>query len=700
MMTEHNERVIEVLNRYITEGPEPHYAIMLNGAWGCGKTYFIRERWLKQIEDTEKYSIINVSLFGVKNINELKEEIAYNKIILEEAIERSDKANKPLDKAKKLANTNGVKEFSCLINKILESKVGIRFNDVSKIFTHDWLSKDKEGITRVLILDDLERAKMDLKEIFGFVSSYIESTGLRVIFLSNDDEISKTEKVKIKEETSVEEVKLQDITDNKDISKYNKGELNSQVVKIANNKKTITTKREMFSDEDYHRIREKVIGETLRIEADIDDALLHFFKEMKYLEEEIKIIEPLIREIRRTLSYNNLRVVRQTLMKLQLLYRTVISSKYYDEYKYSEIEIAGSLKPKDAYVKNVVKFFILANMKKVMGDLNAENLWLAAGVNGLGLYKPLTQLDEQNSVWVNYIWGGELDKDVVRKAVDEDMQALIPQEIKEKDSIFKLQVGYWKYSKEEFYRLQSKMINELRQGFYTEIMALMQAYCLLITFEKDGILREVDNVDELFDEVLDKVKVCEPEGSKTGRNSVDYMKVELGGYRGYQLYYSVDKKRVAKFLDRVKKEYKKSKEVNMSISINELVSEIIESKKDVYQFYDKFEQFQPTLEWVGSDTMWRLLDKIQLEEQRVLFSTLNSRYGLNSLGCEDSCLAYKSEEPILESLVEGYTKRYEKAKEDKDNKVSMYCFLKVDSERTLNGFKDKMKKGEEVKLEL
>ena len=35
--------------------------------------------------------------------------------------------------------------------------------------------------------------KMDLKEIFAFISSYIKTTDLRVIFISNDYEIRKTD---------------------------------------------------------------------------------------------------------------------------------------------------------------------------------------------------------------------------------------------------------------------------------------------------------------------------------------------------------------------------------------------------------------------------------------------------------------------------------------------------------------------------
>ena len=57
-MTEHNSRIVEALNRYITTEHAPHYAIMLNGEWGSGKTFFIKEKWLKNIDNLE-----NIALF-------------------------------------------------------------------------------------------------------------------------------------------------------------------------------------------------------------------------------------------------------------------------------------------------------------------------------------------------------------------------------------------------------------------------------------------------------------------------------------------------------------------------------------------------------------------------------------------------------------------------------------------------------------
>lgn len=47
-----NESIFSFLN-YYASCPNPQYAIMLRGNWGCGKTYFIK-RWLKSFEQKAK----------------------------------------------------------------------------------------------------------------------------------------------------------------------------------------------------------------------------------------------------------------------------------------------------------------------------------------------------------------------------------------------------------------------------------------------------------------------------------------------------------------------------------------------------------------------------------------------------------------------------------------------------------------------
>ena len=73
-----NRNILTFLNEY-AEIPDPQYAIMLRGAWGCGKTFFIRQ-WIKQLKndkdaDKLKWRPIYVSLYGLTTTQQITEQI-------------------------------------------------------------------------------------------------------------------------------------------------------------------------------------------------------------------------------------------------------------------------------------------------------------------------------------------------------------------------------------------------------------------------------------------------------------------------------------------------------------------------------------------------------------------------------------------------------------------------------------------------
>lgn len=43
-----NKEITNFLDEYV-QIPNPQYAVMLKGAWGCGKTFFIQQ-WIKTLK--------------------------------------------------------------------------------------------------------------------------------------------------------------------------------------------------------------------------------------------------------------------------------------------------------------------------------------------------------------------------------------------------------------------------------------------------------------------------------------------------------------------------------------------------------------------------------------------------------------------------------------------------------------------------
>jgi hypothetical protein len=720
-MTEHNKRVIETLNRYIGIGvenaPDPHYAIMLNGAWGCGKTYFVKKKWVAGIPNKEKLSIINVSLFGLKNVDELRDEIAHSKVIFEEFMEKTKKTKKIVEKAREATDKEVVKGISLIFDKVIDSKFGISISEGSALFTRNWLAENKKGVTKVLILDDLERTKMDLKEVFGFVSSYIENTSMRVVFISNDAEIKTREK-----SYTYENIKTEKIN-----SKTNS----------EKSEENIETRLEITQGEDYTKIREKVIGETLLIEIDVDDALKHFLDEMNYSTEECEVLTKFIKDAREKLKYENLRVIRQTLIKLHPLLEAIKRVKAYKKYQYNDIEISGEKYSKDYYLQTVAQIFIVANMQKVMGHLEKREVALAYSVfmnEGLSVLKKKEIIKEddkrkgnnyfdllldlaaegwnvfiplkENSgfeIWDRYIWNGELDLLFVEEVVTQEISDITPDEYKPKSTLLLLKKGFWNYSKKQYEQHLAKLIKELEIGEYKEVVELVTAYSLFKRLEKWDILEGIDNVEIFFDNLIEKIQLEYNLIPNSYRDNFDNLDLTDITYKGYQVDTDIARDEVVAFLDKLKVRYRSLKNSKDRIDIVSSVEQVISGSLHATELYKDLRQrdvegatnnyvWKPVLDGVGAEKLLEMLDTLTMIEQRRLFSTLKLRYGHNENGAEDRYLVYKPEKSVLEELVQGYKNRFEKAREERDNKVSMYSYIVKDSEETLEVFNKKIGK--------
>ena len=69
------QELTEAVTDYLQDN-ETEYAIMINGKWGCGKTYFWNNSIVPKLKE-KSIKNISVSLYGVKNIDEIEQKILY-----------------------------------------------------------------------------------------------------------------------------------------------------------------------------------------------------------------------------------------------------------------------------------------------------------------------------------------------------------------------------------------------------------------------------------------------------------------------------------------------------------------------------------------------------------------------------------------------------------------------------------------------
>lgn len=174
--------IIDVVKGYL-EDKKNSYALMLTGEWGCGKTYFVKHALTENLEaGASRHPVVVASAYGVKNLAELCGAIEAG-FISKYAIGRAN--------GEKMSRRDSLVEFakdtgvSFLGKKIrdFEKKAGVDLrmaplNAVNLII----------GPEALLVIDDVERCDMGLRELLGAVDHLVVGCGKKVVLVCNEDE--------------------------------------------------------------------------------------------------------------------------------------------------------------------------------------------------------------------------------------------------------------------------------------------------------------------------------------------------------------------------------------------------------------------------------------------------------------------------------------------------------------------------------
>lgn len=168
------------LNEYIKhyfEKDRTHSAIMLNGGWGTGKSYYIQHELIPFLDtETEKRCIV-ISLYGLKDTAEISKgifwEIKAKKVMTEVKSEKS-----VVSKLAAKTIARGVTSFLGVDLRADEA-------DLVKLYESVDLSD------KLIILEDIERSQIDLQELLGYVNNLVEHDDTKVLLVANEKEMLK-----------------------------------------------------------------------------------------------------------------------------------------------------------------------------------------------------------------------------------------------------------------------------------------------------------------------------------------------------------------------------------------------------------------------------------------------------------------------------------------------------------------------------
>lgn len=174
--------IIGVVRGYL-EDKENSYALMLTGEWGCGKTYFVEHALTEKLEEDEsQHPVVVASAYGAKDLAELCGAIEAG-FISKYAIGRAASGERSRrDSLVEFAKDTGVSLLGKKIRE-LEKKAGVDLkmtplNAVNLII----------GPEALLVIDDVERCGMGLRELLGAVDHLVVGCGKKVLLVCNEDE--------------------------------------------------------------------------------------------------------------------------------------------------------------------------------------------------------------------------------------------------------------------------------------------------------------------------------------------------------------------------------------------------------------------------------------------------------------------------------------------------------------------------------
>lgn len=220
-MNEIKKNIQKGIQAYLSDR-NVHYAILITGQWGSGKTYFITQlmqSWeLDSSRDENSISIsikpLYISLNGISTISGLYHSI-WKQIY---PILNSRTAN-----VLKLVFGGAIKAVSkCFIDLNGDGQADDILGSIDvESFIKLFLENEKVVGNRILVFDDLERCLIPTAQMFGILNQFTEYSNCKVILIANEEKL--------------------ETKDGK--------------------------------DSEYHQIKEKLVGQTFKFDIEVSDSV-------------------------------------------------------------------------------------------------------------------------------------------------------------------------------------------------------------------------------------------------------------------------------------------------------------------------------------------------------------------------------------------------------------------------------------------
>ena len=478
------EELVESILDYV-RADYTDYAIMINGEWGSGKTYFWNHKIKDKIESLQlngkKYTTIYMSLYGISNLEEISKKIF---------IETTQLMDKNLKKYMDSHHQTNIPEYAKtgldMANVFGVSKNGDKI-DYERFFSTD---------DKVLCFDDLERANVDVVDILGYINNFVEHDHIKTIIICNEKELATKFKSSNLEMKTFIATYLLD----------KQGDLNKTDKPMV---EKIREKIEYVFDKanDYERIKEKLIGETFEYAPKFNyiiNGLLMRYENNKDLIRFLRENQNLIIATFNKSGTRNLRILKHALNDFSKVFENV--NRLYPN---TNLRVLQTMLIFTIAVSFEIKAGKITKDKFVNIESNEEYKAILVSSRVLMDNRQFYIKEFDNNYYYNFKSDYRFFKFIesyVRtrifdmKALKKDMEAIINTIDTEKLPGYKrlLTEEYWKISDEQFPGIIEEVLEDVKKG-KLKLIEITKLFAYYSYFIKRGLVeKDIKEVKQIF----------------------------------------------------------------------------------------------------------------------------------------------------------------------------------------------------------
>ena len=505
------EELVESILDYV-RADYTDYAIMINGEWGSGKTYFWNNKVKNKIESLQlngkKYTTIYMSLYGISNLEDISKKIF---------IETTQLMDKNMKKYMGTHAKTTIPEYA---------KTGL---DMAHLFgvTQNGDKLDYETFfstdNKVLCFDDLERANVDVIDILGYINNFVEHDHIKTILICNEKELSTKLKSSNLELKTFIATYLLDKEGN--LLKADK----PMVEKISEKIEYVFDKAN-----DYERIKEKLIGETFeyapKFNYIINGLLMRYENNpefMRFLRENTGLITSTFVKS----GTRNLRILKHALNDFKKVFETVNRC-----YPNTNIRVLQTMLIFTIAVSFEIKAGKITKDKFVNIESNEEYKSILVSSRVLMDNRQFYIKEFDNNYYFNFKSDYRFFKFIeiyVRtrifdmKAFKKDMEVIINTIDTEKLPGYKrlLTEEYWKISDDQFPSIIEEVFSDIKNN-KLQLIEIVKLFAYFSYFSKRGLIDyDIKYIKAVFleamDEASERSEFCDNIDEELSRIGID-----------------------------------------------------------------------------------------------------------------------------------------------------------------------------------